>query len=342
MSRPLYSSLFASALLAVCTCVQAGNAPPKVLLVVSGEGRTDASRPGFDLEEFAKTWAVLRAAGLAVETASPQGGLVHPDKHNPKAVALAALNADARAQLAATRSTAAVASGEHAAIVVVGGKGAMFDLPRDAALARLLSQHHARGGVVAAFCHGPAALTAASAADGRPLLAGRRMTGFTDEEEAVFGKRWAAQYPFMLEARAREQGARWEEGPLLAPTVVQDGALITGQGPFAAVGVAQAVVRALGHTPAAHQPWPDDAALVAVERWRGGDEAPVHAALAGDAKAVNIDFIGLAAGLQFEAAHDAGERRRLLALMERVAPRVDHPQMGEMLAGARAKMKPRP
>ena len=63
-------------------------------------------------------------------------------------------------------------------------------------------------------------------------MAGRHMTGFCDEEEAAFGKRRAAQFPFALEARLRELGAQWQEAPLMMPKVVVDGRLVTGQNPF--------------------------------------------------------------------------------------------------------------
>ena len=112
-----------------------------MLLVVSSEGRLDAAgkhqRPGFEMDELAQAWLVLRANGLRVEVASPAGGSPVADQYDVADDSIRAFNADpqAVAALKATRRTQDVSPGEHAAILVIGGKGAMFDLPRDTALA---------------------------------------------------------------------------------------------------------------------------------------------------------------------------------------------------------------
>ena len=57
---------------------------PKVLLVVGSDGRdAGKTRPGFEIDEFAKAWLTLRANGLEVEVASPGGGALDPDRHDP-------------------------------------------------------------------------------------------------------------------------------------------------------------------------------------------------------------------------------------------------------------------
>jgi len=131
-------------------------AAAKVLLVISSEGRNDANdhpgRPGFKMDEFALAWLALRANGLHVEVASPSGGAVVAERHQPQDDPIQAMKTDAQttAALAITRRTQDVEAGEHAAIFIVGGKGAMFDLPRDGALTRLPGAHHAQGGTLAA------------------------------------------------------------------------------------------------------------------------------------------------------------------------------------------------
>ena len=101
------------------------------------------------------------------------------DPYNPKEPFNAALLADTQAMrmLAATRSTREVKAADYAAIYVVGGKGAMFDLPRDAALASLLGDAYGRGAVIGAVCHGPAALAEVRLRDGTPLVQGKAVTG---------------------------------------------------------------------------------------------------------------------------------------------------------------------
>lgn len=313
------------------------HAAPKVLLIVSSEGRdAGKTRPGFELDEFAKAWLTLRANGLDVEVASPAGGAPEPDRHNPADDHIQRLQADAQANAALqrTRRTQDLRAGEHAAVLVIGGKGAMFDLPRDAALQRLLVAHFEGGGVLAAVCHGPAALVPLRRADGTALVAGRHLTGFSDEEEAVFGKRWAKEFPFALEGRLRQLGALWQEAPLMMPKVVVDGRLITGQNPFSTVGVAEAIVRALGLTPVAMPAFREDASLALVERWLAGERAPVLAALRDGVAQYKPDLIAMLGYYQFKAATDAAQQRRALAIMELGEPHLPHPQLRLAMAQA--------
>ncbi len=317
-------------------------AAPKVLLVVSSEGRHDASgkpvRPGFEMDEFALAWLVLRANGLQVEVASPRGGAVVADGYKPQDDHIQALKADTQAvaALAATRRTQDVMPGEHAAIFIVGGKGAMFDLPRDAALTRLLGTHHAQGGVLAAVCHGPAALAEVKRPDGLPLMTGRRMTGFTDEEESTFGKRWAAEYPFWLERRMREQGAQWEEAPMMLPKLVVDDRLITGQNPFSTTLAAEAVVRALGRTPVARTALREEASMQVVQWMLAGEQAAAQALLAADPDRYKTDLIAMLGFYQHGAAPDDAARRQAIALMELAAPHFHNPRFRYELAQAQA------
>lgn len=327
------------------TAAEAAQPPAsRVLLVVSGEGKLDAAgktvRPGFEMEEFAQAWLVLKANGFQLDVASPAGGAVVADRHDAKDDLIQALAADpaAAAALAATRRTQDVRAGEHAAVFVIGGKGAMFDLPRDAALVRLLAEHHERGGVLAAVCHGPAVFAGVKQADGRPLVAGRRVTGFTDEEEAAFGKQWAKEYPFWLERRLREQGALWEEAPLMMPKVVVDDRLITGQNPFSTAHTAEALVRALGRTPVPRPVLREEASMQLVQWWLGGESTAARALLAADAKRYKLDLIAMLGYYQHGAAVDEAGRRQAVAVMELAAPHFDHPRFRVGLAKAQAAL----
>jgi putative intracellular protease/amidase len=334
----LHASL-AALLLGLATLSAA--AAPKVLMVVSSEGRdAGKTRPGFEMDEYAQAYLVLRANGLAVEVASPAGGAVEADRFNPADDHIAALPPEAHALLKQTRRTADVRQGEHAAVFIVGGKGAMFDLPRDPALAQLLAAHVQGGGALAAVCHGPAALAAVQI-DGKPLAQGRRMTGFTDEEETVFGKRWAKEFPFWLEAKLREQGARWEEAALMSPKVVVDGRLVTGQNPFSTAAAAEALVRLLGQQPVARTPFKEEASMGLVTRWLGGssdERLAVRAALQGEPQKYKADLIAMLGVYQFKSAADDATRRQALAIMELAHPHFDHPKLRLTLAEAHAAL----
>jgi putative intracellular protease/amidase len=311
-----------------------GAAAPAVLLIVSGEGREEGGklvRPGYEMDELSQAWLVLRANGLRVEIASPQGGAVVADRHNPKDDHVAAFLADdaGRAALASTRSLASVKPGEHAALFIMGGKGAMFDLPRDGALLALLQRHQ---GLLAAVCHGPAALVAAKDSAGRPLVQGKRMTGFTDEEEQVFGKTWAQQYPFWIERQARSLGAVWDEAPLMMPKMVQDGRLITGQNPFSTTLVAEAIVKALGRTPVARTPFIEENTM---------QHELVQAAMRAEPQRVKAPLVAMLGYYQFDAAPDNAGRAQALAVMQMAEPHFQHPQFRIQLARAYAQQAQR-
>lgn len=169
--------LLGLALILAATPLQAA-AQKKVLIVVSGEGRDQGkTRPGFEMDEFAQAYLIFRENGLAVEVSSQRGGNAEADKYNPEETFNAALLNDAEAlrKLANTHATAQVRADDFAAIYVVGGKGAMFDLPADPALKRLIADVYEKGGVVAAVCHGPAALVDVPLSDGSQLVAGKRV-----------------------------------------------------------------------------------------------------------------------------------------------------------------------
>jgi putative intracellular protease/amidase len=99
---------------------------------------------------------------------------------------------------------------------------------------------------VAAVCHGPAALVNAVLSDGRPLVKGRRLTAFTDEEERLV--KLDAVVPFLLETTLRERGARFERGPAWEPFTVRDGRLVTGQNPSSSAPAAREVMAATGRS----------------------------------------------------------------------------------------------
>jgi putative intracellular protease/amidase len=225
------------------------NPHPNVLVVVTSHAQlgTTGQKTGFWLEELAVPYLELTRAGATVTIASPAGGRPPADPKSESAP-----NADVAAFLADPAAAAALANtvrladatGPWDAILVAGGHGAMWDLAASPELATLLSRTFAAGGVVAAVCHGPAALVGALAPDGTPLVAGRRVAGFSNEEEAAV--ELTSVMPFLLETRLRELGARYERGPLWQPYAVRDGKLVTGQNPASSRAVARETLAALG------------------------------------------------------------------------------------------------
>ncbi len=310
---------------------------PRVLLVVSSEGRDKGkTRPGFEMDEFAQAWLILKANGFAIDVASPAGGPVEADAYNAAEPFNAAVLADADAteQLAATLTTQDVVADAYAGALVIGGKGAMFDLPGDPALQQALARIWQRGGVIGAVCHGPAALVEVRLEDGRRLVEGRQMTGFTEEEETVFGKRWATQFPFQLEPALRAHGARWQEAPLMMPKVVVDGRLVTGQNPYSTAAMTEAFVRASGRQPVPRQAWRDERSMALAQAHLQDRGTAASSQLAGDPSAYHVELIGILGYYQLQAARSDQAIADALSIMQLAQPHMGEPRLDVAMAEA--------
>lgn len=314
----------------------------RVLLVVSGHG-ADAgkTRPGFEMDELTQAYAVFALNGLEVDIASPAGGAVVADRFDPKKPYNERFLADpaAAAKLTNTLSLAKLQKASYGAVFVIGGKGAMFDLPVNATLKTLLAGTYEAGGVVGAVCHGPAALMNVPLKNGVSLLEGRAVTGFTNEEEAMFGKGWAPSFPVLLENGLRGSGARFSEAPLMLNHVVADGRLVTGQNPYSTAAAAEAVVRAMGKTPVQRQQWADERSMALLAQILAGDKAGARAAFAANPSAYDVPLIAM---WGYFRAQEAGSDRAALAnaleVMEIAKPHFSPPELVAAIADARGKL----
>jgi putative intracellular protease/amidase len=213
-----------------------------------------ATPTGLWVEELAVPYYRFIDAGLEVELASPLGGeaplepnSIKPMGQNDPLVDRFLGDPVTRQRVAATRRLAEVEVTGFDAIFFPGGHGTMWDLPVDASVRRAVETAEAGGKVIAAVCHGPAGLVAAQSADGQPLVAGKRLTAFTNAEEEAAGLTQIV--PFLLESRLIELGAHFDAGPDWQPHAVRDGRLITGQNPASSAAVADHVMAALAEVP---------------------------------------------------------------------------------------------
>lgn len=221
----------------------------KILMVLTSHDRLGDTghRTGFWLEELAAPYYVFKDAGAEVVLASPKGGQppLDPKSDAPDAQTAATVrfneDAEALAALAGTHRLKDVADGEFDAVFYPGGHGPLWDLVEDADSIRLIEQAFSAGKPVAAVCHGPAVLRHARGALGEPLVKDKRVTGFSDEEEAAVGL--SAVVPFSLEAMLKKNGARYERGAPWQSYVVADGKLVTGQNPASSEAAAEDVLR---------------------------------------------------------------------------------------------------
>lgn len=224
---------------------------PRIAIVLTNHAELgDTGRAtGFYLSEASHPHRVFTDAGYRVDFVSPEGGAAPLDGVDRGDPINDAFLADP-AIMAAVRDTPAIAEIDPAAydaVFFAGGHGTMWDFPDHAGVQRLIRSVYESGGVVAAVCHGPAALANARLSDGTYLVNGLRVAAFTDEEEAAV--ELTGVVPFSLETRLRERGARIVKAPNFQQQVAVSERLVTGQNPASATATAEAVVRVLGQSP---------------------------------------------------------------------------------------------
>jgi len=222
----------------------------KILMVLTSHDRLgDTGRKtGFWLEEFAAPYYTFLDAGAAVTVASPKGGQppLDPVSDTPEGQTdlTRRFKQDPAAQevLARTLVLSEVKATDYDAVFYPGGHGPMWDLAEDPHSIALIEAFYNAGKPVAAVCHAPGVLHRVKF-QGQPIVKGKRVTGFTnDEEEAVHLTRVV---PFLVEDELKRLGGRYEKAANWASFAITDGRLITGQNPASSKAGAQALLKLL-------------------------------------------------------------------------------------------------
>jgi putative intracellular protease/amidase len=220
-----------------------------VMVLTSHDQLGDTGRKtGFWLEEFAAPYFVFRDAGVELTLASPKGGQppVDPKSDLPEnqTPAMARFKKDEVAQkaLAQTVKLADVKSNDFDTVFYVGGHGPLWDLAESSVSTALLESFYNSGKPIALVCHSPGVLRHVTY-QGAPLVKGKRVTGFTNEEEAEV--KLTKVVPFLVEDELKRLGAIFEKVPNWQPFSIVDGRLVTGQNPASSTSAAQALLKLL-------------------------------------------------------------------------------------------------
>jgi putative intracellular protease/amidase len=222
----------------------------KILMVLTSHDQLgDTGRKtGFWLEEFAAPYFVFRDAGVELTLASPKGGQppIDPKSDLPEGqtAAMARFKRDATAQaaLANTGILADMKSEDFDTVFYVGGHGPMWDLAESPVSIALLESFYDSGKPIALVCHSPGVLRHVTY-HGEPLVKGKRVTGFTNGEEAAV--KLTHVVPFLVEDELKRLGATFEKLPDWQPLAVVDGRLVTGQNPASSTSAAEALLKLL-------------------------------------------------------------------------------------------------
>lgn len=223
----------------------------KVLMVLTSHDRlgNTGRKTGFWLEEMAAPYYVFKDAGAQLTLASPKGGRppLDPKSNEPKfqtdITRRFEKDAAAEAQLDKTLRLDSVRQEDYDTVFYPGGHGPLWDLAEDKDSIKLIESFLAAGKHVALVCHASGALRHVKTAQGRPLVEGRTVTGFTDgeEEEVELTK----VVPFLVEDELMRLGATFSKVRNWGVHTVTDGQLITGQNPASSGPTAKLLIQTL-------------------------------------------------------------------------------------------------
>lgn len=221
----------------------------KVLIVLTSHDQlgNTGKKTGFWLEELAAPYYTFKDAGAEIVLASPKGGQppLDPKSNEPDfktdTTRHFEADVDANAQLANTVRLDSVSQADFDTVFYPGGHGPLWDLAEDRHSVALIEAFIAAGKPVALVCHAPGVLRDVKTAEGIPLVQGRKVTGFTNTEEAGVGL--TEVVPFLVEDMLKAAGGHYSKGPDWGSYVVTDGLLITGQNPASSAETAAVLLR---------------------------------------------------------------------------------------------------
>jgi putative intracellular protease/amidase len=221
----------------------------KVLMVLTSHDQlgNTGRKTGFWLEELAAPYYAFKEAGVEIVLASPKGGQppLDPKSNEPAnqtdMTRRFELDSQATAQLASTVRLDSVSQADFDTVFYPGGHGPLWDLAEDKDSIPLIESFIGAGKPVALVCHAPGVLRHVRESDGAPLVNGKKVTGFTNSEEAAVGL--TDIVPFLVEDELKAKGGIYSKADDWAPYVVTDGLLITGQNPASSAPAAAVLLK---------------------------------------------------------------------------------------------------
>ena len=206
-------------------------------------------KTGFWVEEFASPYYSLLDKGAVITIATPKGGAapIDPSSDTPDTATEATKrfdnDAEAKSKIANTNKLSDMNPDDFDAVFYPGGHGPLWDLANDKTSIALIEKFNKQNKPIAFVCHAPAALKDVKGADGNALVKGKKVTGFSNKEEAAVGLTQVV--PLLVEDMLIENGAFYSNVENWKPFVIQDGNLITGQNPASSELVAEKLLENL-------------------------------------------------------------------------------------------------
>lgn len=206
-------------------------------------------KTGFWVEEFANPYYALLDAGANITIATPKGGVapIDPTSDLPQNSTedTERFKNDAKTQkkINETLALADINFEDYDAVFYPGGHGPLWDLAEDSISAKLIQDFDAANKPIAFVCHAPAALRHVKNAEGEFLVKGKKVTGFSNEEEDAV--QLSTIVPFLVEDMLKAKGGIYSRGKVWEAYAIEDGNLITGQNPASSALVAEILLKKL-------------------------------------------------------------------------------------------------
>ena len=210
-----------------------------VLMVLTSHdklGETE-EQTGWYLPEVAHPYHEFTKAGYDITFASPLGGIAPVDigsvdasVDDPICMSFIAQGSVTKALVDNTCALASIKSGDlcaYDAVFFAGGFGTVWDFPDNKDVQRIARDMWEADKVVSAVCHGPIALAKVMLSDGTPLVAGKQVAAFTNDEEDAVERRKVV--PVTCEDALVANGAVYTKKGVFQAHVAEAGKLITGQ-----------------------------------------------------------------------------------------------------------------
>ena len=219
----------------------------RILVVLTSHDRlASGRRTGVCLKSFALGYYACVDAGLEVTICSPLGGPAPIAPCSDRDMASDVVqrfysDPTAREEFSDGLMLSQVCASDFSAVYYPDGAGALWDLSCDRDSQALICQLNEQRRPCALIGHGTAALLQVCQPGTTPLVAGRRLTAPGRDENAAIG---LPDDALSLTRELAKLGAICVTGSGGAPSMVQDGGLITGRDAAASADVVQAMLAA--------------------------------------------------------------------------------------------------
>lgn len=317
-------SFIASQALANQTDATNSNIQKRVAMVISGHGNNGNENLSYDQEELAQSYLTLHRNGIAIDIISPKGGavLVKTNKDDLSYIQEFKKSTKALTQLSNTLSAKQAQLKHYDALFIVGGDGAMFDLPKDEQMQLFIQSFAQQDKPIAAVCHGPAALVDIRLKDGSFYVKGKQVNSFTEIEDRAFKKEHVDLYPFIVESKLEQRGANFVSNKPMLPYVSVDGNLITAQNPMSVAKAADALVLKLGATPVERNFFKDEATFDLLSRAYSEGLSLIDVEIAKQPEAYDFNYMAVYGYYAFQIAASKEQKQIELNMMKQLRDHV--------------------